>query len=462
MEDPSCGGDDNGKTKPISSSRTGALHDIPLDEEKGEGVEARYSEVVESNRSGGSSGSSGIIEKSQVVNGRKKSLSTSSSTEEVNTSYETFEDSCRSEDLGDVLDIEVEMCLGIARTLCILLTLLILLITGTGIGLALFPRTRFWSLALCLPLLALAILSWIALMCFVSSDDVNDPIAVIETTNLPPPTPVRTKTKDTNLSLSPTIAASDSTDIPPEQSLFERSFPETHRTFSHVSQSIDETKDYILRRVVKPAASLCRPISPTQSIGAKDLSSRSIVRVRSLKNALSFKNVIYGPDDDVECCTDVHCLRDENGVVNLSGKYKLVHNENFDQFLKALEIPALFRRAANAARPVHKYTHNGDTFRVQIEGIIKGDTTFTVYGPPTESTLKNNKFLDYVSYLEDKDGIVVRKVLQNRTSKGSDAVTELIVTRKLSKSGKKLYLISEAVQEDGVIRSTSVQTFLRI
>lgn len=323
-------------------------------------------------------------------------------------------------------------------TICMLLTILIIFLSGLAVGFALFPRTRRWSLVIVLPLIIVAILSCVTVMCFISCR--ASAVAVIEPCDLPEPLP-RNKKKEDSSEVADT-AASTLTEAPSErESMFASTFPELAELVSKTQKSFDESREFIVSKIIRPATAVCRPTPPTRC-HSTDVAS------------------VIKTEPDVECCVDVHCLRDENGVVNLSGTYKLVHNNNFDGFLKALQIPSLLRRAANASRPVHTYTHEGDSFRVQIDGIIKGDTQFTVNGEPTVSSMRSHKFLDHVSYNEDKSGIIVRKVGQN-TPKNSSA-SEIIVTRELSKNGKKMFLKSAAVDADGVIVSESIQTFLRI
>ena len=496
MEEPCCV-KENGKCNPKQQKEEqqndgGALCDIPLEEEaRGttttmtptpmvpatvnvtEEVELTYSQTIQTSPSY-DSGNNNLIkcdtfEDDPVV--KPKDSTRSSDTKETSLTLDASTAECDCNDDLNVKDVDEVSATTIfltGRTLCVILTISMILITGTGLGFALFPRTRFWALVVFLPLLVITLIAWITLMCYISSDDDEEKtiIAVIEPCDLPPSIPInKTKTgsKDSDgTTVQGTIECSEGTTLPPEEGVIERNFPELHKMFMNVQHQIDETKEYVLRRVVKPAATLCRPTSPirptrTQSFGPRRVSFGARPLSAGARSMSEFVN-----QPDVECCTDVYCLRNENGVINLSGKYKLIHNDNFEEFLKSLNIPALFRRAANSARPIHKYTHEGDIFRVQIEGIIKGDTTFTVYGPPTVSTLRNIKFLDHVSYMEDKGGIIVRKVIQNRTSHSSEAVAEIVVTRKLSKSGKKLLLVSEAIQADGFIRSKAVQTFLRM
>ena len=145
--------------------------------------------------------------------------------------------------------------------------------------------------------------------------------------------------------------------------------------------------------------------------------------------------------------------------INLTGKYKLVHNHNFDAFLKSQNVPMLLRKAANASRPIHTIVHNGTCLRIQVDGIVKGDTTFEIGGPPAQSNIRYLKFDDHVSYVENGQAVEVRKVAKNAPN---DGAVELVVKRMLGNGGHNLVLMSKARFANGDESLESVQTFHRI
>jgi len=147
---------------------------------------------------------------------------------------------------------------------------------------------------------------------------------------------------------------------------------------------------------------------------------------------------------------------DEEDVVNLTGSYKLAKNVDFDKFLEAQGIGWALRSAANKAKPVHKITHRGRTIRIQISGIITGDTTYRVDGPPVTSQIRDRTFSDTVQYLDSRDGIRVHKVCQS----GGDG--KIVVTRQLSSCRTELTMRSKCVFDDGRESVEAVQTFERI
>ena len=329
------------------------------------------------------------------------------------------------------------------RNLCTWLTILIAILSLTGMVLAAIPSTDHLALVIFLPMVTVAVLVCSILSCCIACANNNK--VIIEPSNLPPPPPkdeqakgtedIEVKGEDTAATvLTDNAIDLESTDKP----FLARALPDIYEFIHETQQSFDETATNIYNRLFRPAA-LCRPETP--------------IRCRSTGTICK---------TDIERANDIANLRDEYGAINLTGTYKLVQNDNFDGFLKALNISAILRKAANAARPTHKYTHDGESFRVQIEGIIKGDTTFTLGGPPTTSFLRGHEFLDYPTYLEDKKGVQVRKVLQNQSKNNKWTTAEIIVSRELSRSGKKMIMKSRALDYDGNEVAKAVQIFHRV
>ena len=151
----------------------------------------------------------------------------------------------------------------------------------------------------------------------------------------------------------------------------------------------------------------------------------------------------------------------QNQPIDMTGTYKMVHSIDYDEFLKALHVPWAMRRAAAAARPTHVITHVGDTFRIQIEGIIKSDTTFYINGEGVETRIRSMKFWDTLTYLDSGDGVQTHKVATDMGESTSNA-KEIFVTRQLNKGGGVLVMCSKAVFPDGSETKEAVQTFDKI
>ncbi|KAK2161753.1 hypothetical protein LSH36_110g03074 [Paralvinella palmiformis] len=52
--------------------------------------------------------------------------------------------------------------------------------------------------------------------------------------------------------------------------------------------------------------------------------------------------------------------------VDLSGTWKLVRSENFDEYLKEMNLIYLARKIANHITPVHEIEQDGDSFVIKI------------------------------------------------------------------------------------------------
>jgi len=131
--------------------------------------------------------------------------------------------------------------------------------------------------------------------------------------------------------------------------------------------------------------------------------------------------------------------------LNLSGTFKLIKHEGFDEFLAANGVPYLMRRAVLSMQPIHTITHIDDTVRVQISGIISGDITYNINGPSVESTIHTRTFSDTVTYLNEGDGIQITK---NATDSFNGGARQIIVTRRLVDDNKKMLLTSTSYFDD--------------
>ena len=89
--------------------------------------------------------------------------------------------------------------------------------------------------------------------------------------------------------------------------------------------------------------------------------------------------------------------------INMSGKFQLVKNENFEAFLIAQGLPWMLARAADKARPTHSIDHIGKWITIKIEGIIESSSTYEINGEPVESEVRGRLFADQVTYLTYED-----------------------------------------------------------
>ncbi|KAL3938735.1 MAG: hypothetical protein SGBAC_006408 [Bacillariaceae sp.] len=86
--------------------------------------------------------------------------------------------------------------------------------------------------------------------------------------------------------------------------------------------------------------------------------------------------------------------------VDLTGTFKLIKNENFGPFLAAQGVPWALRGAANAARPTHKISHQGNLITISIQGPIQSSSTYTIGGEPVPAKIRGRRFEDSVAYIE--------------------------------------------------------------
>ena len=150
----------------------------------------------------------------------------------------------------------------------------------------------------------------------------------------------------------------------------------------------------------------------------------------------------------------------EPPLVDISGSYQLVKNENFEAFLATQGVPWALRGAANRARPKHIITQVGNAITIQIIGIIESTTTYIIGGPPNRSNVRGRIFEDSVTYLEDKSGIQTLKRAIN------DHYT-ITVVRQLSPDRSKLTLTSTATFDENYVEGPkdpiqAIQYFERI
>jgi len=127
--------------------------------------------------------------------------------------------------------------------------------------------------------------------------------------------------------------------------------------------------------------------------------------------------------------------------IDMTGIYKLVENDNFEELLAAQGIPWALRSAANRARPTHKFTHRGNLLTIKIQGIIESETKYHIGGRATETAVRGRQFHDTVTYLEDKTGIQTLKIAIN------DGYT-VKVCRRLSPDKSKLTMTSTVDFDD--------------
>ena len=172
---------------------------------------------------------------------------------------------------------------------------------------------------------------------------------------------------------------------------------------------------------------------------------------QSTPQSVTKKSTAVGPEVSLpETCPQIDLDKKATTTttdlkLNLSGTFKLIKHDGFEEFLAANGVPYLMRRAALSMQPVHTITHNDDTVRVQISGIISGDITYHVNGPSVESTIHTRTFLDTVTYLEEGDGI---RITKHATDGSNGGARQIVVTRRLVDNNKNMLLTSTSFFND--------------
>ncbi|OEU06561.1 hypothetical protein FRACYDRAFT_254414 [Fragilariopsis cylindrus CCMP1102] len=95
--------------------------------------------------------------------------------------------------------------------------------------------------------------------------------------------------------------------------------------------------------------------------------------------------------------------------INMTGSYKVIANQHFDEFLKAQGVPWFLCNAASKARPTHTFTHSSSSssttnnlITIHIKGIIDSETTYDIgSGSYNITTIRGRTFHDTVTYLYD-------------------------------------------------------------
>ena len=142
--------------------------------------------------------------------------------------------------------------------------------------------------------------------------------------------------------------------------------------------------------------------------------------------------------------------------IDLTGAWKLVENNNFEEFLATQGVPWPLRSAANRARPTHRITHRGNMLTIKIEaGIIESQTTYIINGPKVKGAVRGRLFEDAVSYLPNRNGVqVLKRAVEEKYT--------ILVCRRLSEDQQKIILTSTATFDDGRDSVQSTQLFARM
>jgi hypothetical protein len=92
----------------------------------------------------------------------------------------------------------------------------------------------------------------------------------------------------------------------------------------------------------------------------------------------------------------------EGGKPDFTGKYSLLRNENFDEFLAANGANWLVRKMATTSSPNLDVTQDGDKVHMKLHSLVHSkETQFTV-GEPFEETQQNGAVMKVTPKWEGK------------------------------------------------------------
>lgn len=133
---------------------------------------------------------------------------------------------------------------------------------------------------------------------------------------------------------------------------------------------------------------------------------------------------------------------DASKLIDLNGSFRLEKNINFKNFLAVQGVSWPLRAAADKAITTQHITHEDSMLKIKVSGIISSETIYTINGPPTKTYVKDREYLDYVSYLENGQGIKVFKVNEEHNY-------NVTVVRTFSPDNNLLIVTSTARFPDG-------------
>ncbi len=170
--------------------------------------------------------------------------------------------------------------------------------------------------------------------------------------------------------------------VPDVPDFFARTFPGLRQALDDFEANFHGTARRIRLQMIQPpftecigagAVSLSRPGSSKNFCRP---GSRSALDVRVPHYELGPMMEINLHDQAMDVLVDDGVAGFENhhdseaappAKVNLTGKFKHIHNLNYDAFLKSQNIPMLSRKAANASSPIYIYTHNNNNNNTTID-----------------------------------------------------------------------------------------------
>jgi len=201
-----------------------------------------------------------------------------------------------------------------------------------------------------------------------------------------------------------------------------------HSSITRRNKLTEESYDSSLNIYKQPLVS-----TKTEKKGIPELVR--IDTTRSDQNQTSLEISLVDGDDEKKS-------EDDLPLIDLNGSFRLEKNINFPNFLAAQGVSWALRAAANKAITTQHITHEGSMLKIKVSGIITSETVYTIDGPAIQTKIKDRVYLDYVSYLDNGQGIKVLKI-------NKDHNYNIAVVRTLLPNNRILIITSTATFSDG-------------
>jgi len=129
------------------------------------------------------------------------------------------------------------------------------------------------------------------------------------------------------------------------------------------------------------------------------------------------------------------------GASGMTGRWKCVQSNNFQNFLAVQGVNLLKRKLADSTPTTHIITAANDRFRLQIQSLVSFDATYVYGAEPIQTKISDDIFMDKAELLPD--GAV--RICKFHPKKNYEIVNE----RRLSEDGNSITLHMHCLLLDG-------------
>merc|ERR1712219_728 len=97
-----------------------------------------------------------------------------------------------------------------------------------------------------------------------------------------------------------------------------------------------------------------------------------------------------------------------SNMVQFTGKFTRISSENYDEFLKALDVNFLLRKAATASTPVMEVTESGGEWTIKTSTVLKSMELKFKVGEKFDETTPDGRAVDSIVTVEGNKFICVQ------------------------------------------------------